>query len=127
MALMFSKEDVEAAGPPLVRLLRLIFYRNRISLDQFSALCGEHGRRIGSTPAMINTDRGNHRKALVRKDEITWRLFYYILLNILRLPIEEIRIVIRTESGELVEIGSKDPVEGPPISRKTAKRTILNR
>ena len=118
MALMFSKDDVDSVGPPLARLLRLIFYRNRVTLDQFSAMAGEYGKRVGYTPAMINTNRGNLRKALVRKDDITWRLFHGILLNIMRLNIEEIKIVIRTETGELVEIGSKDPVEGPPLSRR---------
>jgi len=122
MALMFSKDDVNAVGSPLVRLLRLIFYRNKITMDQFSALCGEYGRRIGSSPSGINTDRGNLRKALL-KDEITWRLFYFILLNILRLNIVEVRFVIRTKTGDLIEVGSKDAADGPSLTQKPKSRS----
>ena len=114
MSLMFEKNDVEAAGPFLVRLLRLLFYRGKITLDQFGTLCGEHGRKLGSTPAMVNTHRNNLRKTLAKDDDMTWRFFQYVLLNIMRINIVEIRLVIKNEKGELIEIGSSDPPDDLP-------------
>jgi hypothetical protein len=113
MALMFNKNDVEAAGHPLVRLFRLIFYKNGVTIDGFTRMVAEHGRRLGRTPAMINTARNNHRSTSVGKDEITWRFFHFAMLNLLQLDIEEVILVVRTENGELVKIGSNDPVDPP--------------
>jgi len=43
---------------------------------------------------------------------LTWKLFYFITTSILRLEIEEIRVVIRDPStGKQIEIGSNDPVD----------------
>jgi hypothetical protein len=110
MTLMFDKESVEEAGHPLARLLRLIFYRKGVSLDDFSTLWAEHGHRLDLNAQMTNTYRNNARKTMSR-NEMTFRFFHYILLNILHLEVEEIRVVVRNEKGERVVLGSKDPIE----------------
>lgn len=111
MALMFDKSSVEEATHPLVRLLRLIIFKKKMSLDDFSALYAEHGRRLGHSTQVTNTNRNNARKAMSRPDDMTFRFFHYIALNILRLDIESISVVVRTESGDRIVISSTDPVE----------------
>lgn len=114
MSLMFNKKDVEMSRHPLVRLLRLIFYRNKITLDRFTTLFAEHGKRMGRPPDMNSTYRNNARKTLsVTHDDMTWRFFHYILSNVLRLDIKEVIIVFKKENGELIEVGSNDPVDKP--------------
>jgi hypothetical protein len=110
MTLMFDKTDVDAAGPLLVRLMRLIFYRYKITLDGFAQMVGEHGRRLGSSADAINVHRNNLRNSLNSSD-MTWRFFYYMVLNILRLEVVELRIILREKDGTLIEIGSKDRVD----------------
>lgn len=109
--LMFSKSDVEAVVNPLIRLLRLIFYRKGITLDDFAARCAEHGQRLGMTSNDLNIHRNNLRKPLKKTDEMTWRFFYYMMLNILCLKIVDVRLIFRDADGNLVEIGSSDPVD----------------
>jgi len=115
--LMFSKQDVEAAAHPLVRLLRLIFFRFGITLDKFTALYADHGRRMREDPAVTSQNRNNTRRSLEagrnqNNMQLTWKLFYFITTSILRLEIEEIRVVIRDPStGKQIEIGSNDPVD----------------
>ena len=116
--LMFSKRDVDAAGHPLVRLLRLIFYRRGVTLERFNALYSEHGARMRETPNVTSMNRANTRKALeadksLNNSQMTWRLFYYVLTSILRLNIREVRVVLHDPvSGQVVVIGSHDPVDG---------------
>lgn len=113
--MMFDKKDVDAAGHPIVRLLRLIFYRQKVTLDQFSSMYAKHGKRIGLSPDEINTNKNNARKALApSKDDMTWRFFHYMLSSILLLDIEEVILVIKLDSGELIEIGSRDKADQPP-------------
>lgn len=115
MTLLFNKSDVEAAGHPLVRMLRLIFYRNKITLDRFATLYADHGRTLGRSKEMTNIAKNNAQKTLHRdQEDMTWRFFHYILVNVLRLDILEVRVVVRMEkTGELIEIGSNDSVDQP--------------
>ena len=112
MTLMFTKKDVDVSQHQLVRLLRLIFYRKKITISDFSTLFAEHGKRLGRSKENNDIQRNNSRKALlVERDDMTWRFFQYIMLNILKIKIIEIRLIIKTESGKLVTIGSNDPVD----------------
>jgi hypothetical protein len=111
MTLMFDKNQVEEATY-LARLLRLIFYKRKITHDDFSALWAEHGQRLGQSTDVTNTNRNNARRTMSHPDHMTFRFFHYTLLNILRLDIEEFRVVIRDPTtGERVTISSHDPVE----------------
>lgn len=104
---------------PLVRLLRLIFFHRGITLDRFSALYAEHGRRMREEPFITSRNRDNTRKALDASKshnnmQMTWRMFFFVLTDILHLQVEEVRIVIRDpNTGHLVDIGSNDPVDRP--------------
>ena len=110
--LMFDKQAVEQSTHVLVRLFRLIFYKRRITLDDFSARYVQYGNRIGMSKYRIGTHRVNDRRALCSLDKITYTLFSKILLNILRLDIVEVAVTIKdTKTGELTTYRSTDPVE----------------
>jgi len=110
MPLMFDKKDVEEATF-LARLLRLIFYKRRITHDDFSAMWAEYGHRLGQNIQVTNTNRNNARKTMSHPNNMTFRFMHSILLSVLRLEIEAFKIVVRTETGERVVISSDDPVE----------------
>ena len=125
MTLLFSKKDVEAAGHPLVRIMRLICYRKKITIDRFSTLYAEHGVRLGRQKDINDNYRNNARKALnPEHDDMTWRFFHYIMVNVLRVDIVELKIVVRSDSGELTTIGSNDPVEPEKIGRASCRERV---
>lgn len=110
--LMFDKQAVEKSTHVLVRLFRLIFYKRKITLDDFSARYVQYGNRIGMSKYRMGTHRVNDRRALSNLDNITYTLFSRILLNILRLDVVEVAVTIRdTKTGELTTYRSTDPVE----------------
>jgi len=86
---MFDKKDVEEATHPLVRILRNIFYEKKITLDDFSTMFAQYGKRMGLAAHITNTNRNNARKALNIPDNMTFLLFQKILLNILYLDMVE--------------------------------------
>lgn len=112
MALMFDKEAVEIASHPLVRLLRLIFYRMKITSDDYVALWAKHGQRLGWSPQNANIMRNNSRSPLSDGRVITYRLFSYIIFNILQLEVVEFQIKLREiETGKTFVVSDSDPVE----------------
>ena len=110
--LMFDKESVGAATHPLARLLRLIFFRKKITLDDFSALYAQYGQRVGSSVYHTTTRCANARRALLDPDNLTYERFRRELYNILRLEVVEIAVTIRDEkTGQLITYKSTDPIE----------------
>jgi hypothetical protein len=110
--LMFDKSQVEAATHPLVRILRHIFYKKKITLDNFSTLYAQHGKRLGLAPHVTNTNRNNARKALNHVEKITFVLFRYILYNVLHEEVVEFSVTIKNlETGELVTYKNTDPID----------------
>lgn len=114
MKLMFDKKDVDASMHPLVRLLRLIFYKRNITIDKFYTLFSEHGKRLGRSVGENNIQRNNMLKVLNKNhDSMTWWFFCYILFSVLCINIEEVKISFRTESGETIVVGSNDEADEP--------------
>lgn len=126
---MFDKKQVEESTHPLVRVLRHIFYEKKITLDDFSTLYAQHGKRNGLPPHITNTNRNNARKALNHPDKITFHLFKYILLNVLHLDIVEFAVTIRdTETNDLITYKSNDPINdvpGKPMRQYGRKSTDI--
>jgi hypothetical protein len=121
MALMFDRQsviDTVRQPPPkelpdymLIRLLRLIFYRKRITLEEFSRLYQQYGQRLNWRQDEIRVDNNNDRRALASPTRLTIFLFTRILLNVIRLDIEDFEIVARdTVTGERVTFGSNERV-----------------
>lgn len=112
MTLMFDKKSVEETTHPLARILRHIFYKNKITLDGFSSLYAQHGNRQGLSAVTANTNRNNHRKALVLPDTLTFALFQYIINNVLHATIVEYSVTILDEkTGERITYRDTDPIE----------------
>ncbi len=116
MSLMFDKKAVEEAPHQLMRLLRRILYIRRISNEDYSRLWAEHGERMHYNKHDVSTDRNNSRKALnASGKDITFWMFSFIISNIIRLPVVEMRAVLRDpKTGKLYVFGSNDPVDAPP-------------
>jgi hypothetical protein len=121
MQLMFDadkiSEAVRSSAPNdvpdymLVRLLRLIFYAARITLDDFSARYASYGKQLNWNPEDIRIRHNNDRKALAFSNKLTIFLFNRILLNVMRTDIEGFEITVRdTVTGERTTYSSSDPV-----------------
>lgn len=111
MALMFDKDKVNETHHPLVRLIRLIFYKRKITLSIFSTLYAQHGRILGIHSDMTNTNRNNMRKALNRVDSLTFVSFKHLINDILRLEIMEFSVTVKDhETGETITYGSNDKI-----------------
>ena len=111
MALMFDKSKVEEFSHPLVRLLRLIFYKKKVTLDDFSSKYAQHGKILGLHPSITNTNRNNARKAL-QLETMTWDFFSKTLHNILRLNIVDFSVTVQdTDTGKLTTYKFTDKVE----------------
>lgn len=112
MTLMFDKSQVEEASHPLVRILRHIFYKKRVTIDEFSTMFIQYGKRLGLASNQINTNRNNARKALNIANNITFAFFMSIVYNVMHLEVVEFSItVIDPETKELVTYKNTDPVE----------------
>lgn len=124
MTLMFDKSQVEEATHPLVRILRHIFYKRRITLDDFSTMYARHGKNLGLAAHMTNTNRNNARKALNHPDKITFVLFNYIMHNILREDVVDHGITIREKDGTLATYKWTDPIDTITVQNKVTKKRI---
>ena len=121
MWLMFDKTSVtDAVDCPyaktipdhmLIRLLRLIFYRKKITLEDFSRLYQQYGHRLSWCQDEIRIDSNNDRRALASSNKLTIFLFIRILLNVIRMDIESFEITCHDlDTGERITYNSSDQV-----------------
>lgn len=85
--LMFTKKDVENTTHTLMKMLRHILYTKKITLKSFIEMHNAYMKSINTSPKDANYKKGNLLKVIFKKDEITIKLFEYILINILQMNI----------------------------------------
>lgn len=98
---VFTRNDVNEARDHLVRLLRLIFYTQGITHDDFVRLHTAYWRRSGKEESGVNTHRNNLRRRLLQIDGVTFKAFQFVLTEILRMNIESFTVtLVDRETGE---------------------------
>ncbi|CAK9254156.1 unnamed protein product [Sphagnum jensenii] len=110
MPLMFSKEAVEKSSDPLVRIFRLVFYREKITPDKFYDLYAKYAEKMGlDRPKMIQNRHNVGRQVTLSEHSITWKLACRVLDGLLDLPIMYVKFGLRRKDGTIFEIDSRDP------------------
>jgi len=97
--LMFNKKDVENTNHVLTKMLRHILYSKKITLKKFIEMHDRYMREINASSKDANYKKGNLLKALLKKDEITIKMFEYVLINILRMNITKMTYEFVDENG----------------------------
>jgi len=107
----FDYTTVRTTHDMLVRLLRIIFYRRKITVDDFVRYHSEYWIRWNRGDALIpeSIDRNNQRRTILN-DKITWGKFRFVISDLLRLDIKCISITVRDSNGELVVYSSDDEI-----------------
>ena len=94
MELLFNNKDVMVARHPLVKLIRLMFYRNRTTLSDFIDGHNRYSNMVGWGKKEAQTDRSNNLKTIVRTEGITFQKFYQIINLFMHWDIVRISITI---------------------------------
>jgi len=92
--LMFTEADVAKATNPLARRMRQLFYDGRITVSEFKQRVREFGLKQGNSDDTIATNYSNTRKILQMSDDVTLRLFNYIIKSIFGMKIVAFKIKI---------------------------------
>lgn len=108
--LIFDKEAVEEVKHPLVRLLRLVLFKNNITLDDYLTAFNRHAKFMSMSTKDLNSERTNNLKALNRFDRVTFQKFHQILVTIFRFELIEFSVTFRKPDGQQVTYSSNDPV-----------------
>jgi hypothetical protein len=112
---VFTKQDVNHARDPLVRLLRIIFFRCGITHDIFNRRHYDYFQRERLDEKTLTTHRNNLRRRLAETDKLTFRAFRFVLTDILRKDIERIRVDLKDRAtGELTTYDSTEIVGMEP-------------
>lgn len=108
----FNANAVRTARDPLVQLLRVIFFRRNITTNDFVQLHGNYWKIWNRDGADENesTHRNNQRRALL-DNFVSWKKFWWIISDLLRLEVIRLSITIKTSTGEEITYASDDPVE----------------
>ncbi len=110
MRRIFQKVDIETVCDPLVRLLRLIFYRQKITFDHFLASWLRYGHTQNLPHNTIITRCHNDCKVLDNPRSITFNKFHRLLTEHLDVELVSLQIVVQDPgTGEIVIYGSADP------------------
>ena len=92
--LMFDRRSVDKIYNHLARLLRLIMYHNKITLDQYANLYHEHARSMGKDHTKTTSGLTNERKTL-EAPNISIQKF---MLNLRILKFNIVRISVTVKS-----------------------------
>ena len=97
---------------PLVRLLRLIFFRLKITLDDFANLYHTHGKTINMPPETIRARHNNDRRSISSPTKLTLYLFNRIVYNVLRMNVIRFEVVLEDpKTGQITIYRSDDPLD----------------
>lgn len=132
--LMFDKEAVLTQRNHLARLMKTIFFKLKITHDDFVRMFSQWWYRSGQTTSMI-TNRGNLRRAL-EAEEPTIRTFFVLVFDVLNMDIIRLSMTGRSrDTGEVFTFHSDevtlDSVPGEASlsngeSRPDVSATIVN-
>lgn len=110
----FRLDSIAQVAPDLflVRLLRLLFYKKRITLDEFFCLYQKHGSALKWSPDEIRMKHNNDRTTIASPSKLTMFMFMRIVYSILREDVVSMSVVLRDPTtGRCDTFSSSDPVD----------------
>lgn len=119
---IYTPEKIRNTQDRLVRILRLLFFREKITFETFDACHHRHNSRFALTRQQITQSKGNDRR-LLKEDKLSWDKFQYLLVDILHWEIEDFRITVKDkDTGRVITVAANDWVDddgtyhaAPPI------------
>ena len=111
--LVFTKEKVNQTRLPLVRLLRIIFYKLKVTNDDLIRMHMRYWSRTRPGDHTAVTHRNNLRRRIDDDMSLTWKAFHFVLNDIMRLSVVRISVtVIDPDTNEEVIYNSDEVVDG---------------
>lgn len=107
---MFSKEDIIVCRNILMKILRTIIHDEGITLREFIEKHDEYMKTLNKPKRECNWRRNNILKALLKKDEITYYLFSFIVVNILKKNINYVIFSFIDKDKNIKEYTIKTPL-----------------
>ncbi len=92
--LLFNKESVNLVKDHLARLMRVIFYRNKIDNDQFLQWHFRYFGKYHSDHRSLATNRNNLRRAMAEQ-QVTWKHFQSVIRDLLYFDLVRVSITLR--------------------------------
>ena len=86
--LIFKKEEIREIPDPLTIFFRTILYEKKITIKKFKGLAYSYYMNIGSK-AKSNANSMINR---IKREQITWKTFLHVIVNILNYQIKEMGI-----------------------------------
>lgn len=76
---IFTEEDVLNCQNPLMKMLKEMMVKEKMTLKQFIEKHDAYMRSINVDQWSSNYKKNNILKVILRKDEITWKTFAYVV------------------------------------------------
>ena len=109
---IFTRDDVKHAHHQLVRLLRLIIYKRKLTFNDYTRFHNLYAHSIGMSVKDASTDRSNHWKTLLKLQGISFHKFIHIVTMIFKDDIIRFSITTRNPTTGLeTTYNSDDPVD----------------
>ena len=98
---IFEDHDTHEAKDMLKAMLIQIILKDNITFERFSQLHREYHLEIGTPIDKIPSHRNNLIRAITQKDVMTYRMFQYILKNILGYNLTNISMTLRDRENNI--------------------------
>ena len=130
--LMFEREDVLKETHPLGRILRLLFYKMRITHDDYIRMHAEFFSRWNFPPEKRNHDMHNLRRWLSGKIKdasgnehdlptYSFQRTMKVIADVLNLPVVRWSVTLRDREGNEFTLNSDDIPDAPEPLPKTQR------
>lgn len=109
----FDSEAVRSAKDPLTKLLRIIFHRRGVTTDdvvRFHSYYWNLWNRGDQQSNAASTHLNNQRRMLL-DTTISWRKFWWLIIDLLRLEVVNMSITIKEKDGSEITYSLTDPIK----------------
>jgi len=101
--LIFNKEDIYRPTNILVKLLRKIFYDNKITYEYVDEVTELYYKQHNASVPYLSIAKSNLRNAILNENVLTWKTFEKILDIVLNGLVIEIDIKVMFEKSETTD------------------------
>lgn len=96
---IFTEEDVKKCKNVLAKILREIIVKEKITMRQFIEKHDAYMKSISASQCKSNYMKNNILKVVLKRDEMTFRLFSYIITNVFKKNIKAASVTLTDANG----------------------------